>query len=165
MKYIIFSISHITRVVGILAFTVFLLGAAEVTAQCEGSLSVEKNRNSRSADEDGAMFWLELKNTSSRSQTYMLSYETLKEACGNAAYGERGPNVTLNVAIGEGQQRSNGYTVRAGQTARVMVLVTVPEGTPINRWSCIEMKAATEACTNSPLTTTLNVFVPDPSQG
>lgn len=134
---------------------------------CKAELSVEKNRSFKSADEEGTQFTLYLKNTSSKSATYILSTENLSEPCDNLkGRASSGTNVNLNVSI-QGNNTlkgNNDITLRSGETHKFIVNITVPEGTRYNTWSCIEVSAKNKNCANSE-STTLSVFVPDPSEG
>ncbi|MDC7996091.1 Fn3-like domain-containing protein [Altibacter sp. HG106] len=150
-------------------FLFLLIGSSSVYAQnCSSTLTVEKNRDTRSADEDGAHFWVVLTNTSSSTATYTLSTEFATEYCGNDTRRSSRPNVTLDVAFKESAQRAmseNTVTLKANATHRFLVQATAPQGTPYNVWSCIQVKATPQGCRNSSATALLKVFVPDPSEG
>lgn len=134
---------------------------------CRAQLSVEKDRNTRSASEgDDTSFWVVLTNNSSKTETYSISTVNLKTSCDNQYNRTNEPNVPLSVSMTGNDSRSafNGSTsLRPGQSYRFRVDVSVPAGTPFNRWSCIEVQAKTPTCTN-PATTTLKVLVSDPSE-
>jgi len=136
---------------------------------CKAELSVYKNRNFKSADEDGASFALTLKNTSSKAATYILSTTNLLEPCDNkGGRSTTGSNVNLKVSIINSDLRStsgNEITLKGGQEYTFTVNVTVPEGTRYNSWSCIDVQAQSKGCDSSALKTILSVFVPDPSEG
>ncbi|MEI6853887.1 MAG: hypothetical protein WCL06_13660, partial [Bacteroidota bacterium] len=42
--------------------------------------------------------------------------------------------------------------------------VTVPQGTPINRWNHLLLKAATDKCSGYESTLTLYTYVPNPEE-
>lgn len=135
---------------------------------CEADLSVEKDRNYETANEDGASFILNLKNTSSKTETYQLSTTNLLEACDNNSSGRSSgaSNVTLDVSIvsmGSRNRSNDGITLNSGETYSFVVQVSVPKGTAYNSWSCIDVIAASKDCSN-PAKTTLSVFVADPSE-
>ena len=142
---------------------------------CESELTVEKNRNTRSADETGTSFRLVLKNTSSTTQTYYLSANNAATACtNNSKYNQRSAgskNVSLNVSLetknSDHSQRSklNEITLNSGQSYSFDVYVSVPKNTPYNTWSCIQVEAKSKSCGTLSSKTTLNVYVPDPSEG
>ncbi len=152
-----------------LFLVLFFIGSMGGYAQnCSASLSVEKNRNTRSADEDGAHFWVVLKNTSSNTATYTLSTEFSNESCDNGTRRSNGKNVRLDVSFKDDAQRamaSNKITLKPNSTYRFLVQAVAPQGTAYNSWSCIQVKATPDACKNSPSTTLLKVFVPDPTEG
>ncbi|GHC61632.1 hypothetical protein GCM10008083_28540 [Ulvibacter litoralis] len=135
---------------------------------CNVELSVEKNRNTKSADESGAEFWMVLKNTSSSSASYDLSALSLEESCATKNKMTSAANVKLDVNILSQESNSlagKGISLKAGQTYKFKVFVTVPKGTKYGTWSCIEVKAKSSACKQDINGTMLRVFVPDPSEG
>ncbi len=138
---------------------------------CSAELSVEKNRNYKSADEEGASFNLILENTSTRKTTYNISTTNLTTPCGNNNTNIKNSpisNVELNVVLHATDSKGsslNEVTVNAGQTFKFRVKVNVPEGTPYNNWSCIEVEAKSNDCTSNSVSTILSVYVPNPSEG
>ncbi len=164
-----------TLVTACLAINMSLYGASvENYDNCSAELSVEKNRSSKSADEEGAQFVLVLTNTSSVSKTFSLSARQLAQSCkkGNAQYnrGTQSGNAALNIAFQtNGLQRKSSnnaseITLSSGESYKFIVNVTVPEGTPYNVWSCIEVEATASDCKSLSETTTLSVFTVDPSE-
>lgn len=142
--------------------------AVEYYQDCKAELSVYKNRSFESANEDGASFKLTLTNTSSKSATYTLSSTNLLEPCDNkSGRASAQNNVILNVSIQANTLRaipSNEITIKSGQSYSFVVNVTVPDGTRLNSWSCIDVEAQSKNC-SSTVKTTLSVFVPEPSEG
>ena len=135
---------------------------------CEAKLSVKKDRNFETANEDGASFVLILENTSSQTATYQLSTANLLEPCDNNSAGRSSgkSNVSLDVSIessGSSDRSNEGVTLNSGETYSFIVQVNVPKGTAYNNWSCIDVIAASKDC-SSPAKTTLSVFVADPSE-
>lgn len=134
---------------------------------CNANLQVEKDRNSRSASEnDGTSFWLVLTNTSSASRAFDISTVNLETSCDNQYNRTNQPNVELGLSLIASDSRSAlpaEINLAPGQSYRFRVDVSVPAGTPFNRWSCIEVQARTSSCTN-PATTALKVLVSDPSE-
>ena len=149
----------------------------EVFAKCSADLSVEKNRNYKSAYADGVSFKLILTNTSSNTNTYSLSTKKLEGACGKSSNTgktsskSQNSNIDLNVSIqanasskSANRKSNNEITLRSGQSYKFIVKVTAPKGTPYNNWGCIEVDAISKDCGSSSATTILNVYVPDPSE-
>lgn len=135
---------------------------------CKAELSVEKNRNTKSADESGADFWVVLKNTSSSTVTYDLSTYNLEESCATKNKMTTASNVKLDVKILSENSKAlveKGISLKAGQSYRFKVFVTVPIGTKYNTWSCVEVRAIPGSCKQNIISTMLKVFVPDPSKG
>ncbi len=136
---------------------------------CSATLSVEKDRNAKSAYHDnGATFSMVLTNTSSRKATYNISTENLSESCANDTYKTAAPNVSLNVEI-KGNVSSNAanstLTLAAGETRKFTIYVTVPARTPSKSWSCIKVSAKASECNQPSSSTVLRVYVPEPSEG
>lgn len=133
---------------------------------CDAELSVEKNRSVDSAGENGAKFFLILKNNSFNKTTYVLSAKNLQEACGNKNMKSSGVNVKLNVSfeLDNSGLPQNEITLNNGESNKFIVNVTVPEGTAYENWGCIEIEAKPEGCNSSNAKTILSVYVPDPSQ-
>ena len=136
---------------------------------CSATLSVEKDRNAKSAYQDnGATFNMVLTNTSSRKDTYNILTENLSESCASDTYKTSAPNVPLNVEI-KGHVSSNAasssITLAAGETRKFTIYVTVPARTASKSWSCIKVSAKGVDCNQSLSSTILRVYVPEPSEG
>ena len=164
-----------TLITACLAVTLY---ASEKNASdCSAQLIVEKNRSSKSADEDGAQFILVLTNTSSDTRTFNLSSKNLSEPCNNKAQqynrGTGSKNSVLDVSFQSmGLSRNSmantsnsNIKLNSGESYKFVVNVTVPKGTPYNTWSCIEVEVTSTDCESLSETKTLSVFVVDPSEG
>lgn len=138
---------------------------------CRSELSVEKNRSFKSADEEGATFSLVLENKSSTSVSYQLSAKNLSTSCKNKAAeanGSKNSNVSLEVSFQTNDTymtESNTVIIGSGESLKFKVYVKVPNGTPFNRWGCVEVEAASQECGSDSLKTILSVYVPNPSEG
>ncbi|WCO03061.1 hypothetical protein [Psychroserpens ponticola] len=144
---------------------------------CSAQLIVEKNRNSKSADEDGAQFILVLTNTSQETKTFNLSAKNLSEPCNNnnSQYnrGTSSESAPLDVSFqNNGINRNNAntaskfnITLNSGESYKFIVNAEAPKGTPLNTWSCIEVEAKSTDCKSISETQTLSVYVADPSEG
>lgn len=152
----------------VILFT-FLIGFGNIlvfSQNCKATLKVEYDRNAGSATENGADFWMLLKNTSSTSLTFNLSTINLKEPCNTKGIPTGGANVNLNVEIqteSGGKFSKDQVSVSSGKTLKFKVRVTVPNGTRFNSWSCVEVQAKSNNC--DVLSSMLKVYVPDPSEG
>ncbi|WP_033958677.1 hypothetical protein [Psychroserpens jangbogonensis] len=144
---------------------------------CSAQLIVEKDRSSKSADEDGTQFVLILTNTSNDSKTFNLSTKNLSEPCNrNTSQYNRGTgsnNATLDVSIENNSLNRNSsntasqseITLNSGESYKFIVNVKVPKGTTYDTWSCIEVEAKTSDCKSLSETKTLSVYIADPSKG
>lgn len=141
---------------------------------CKAELSVEKNRNFKSAFKGNLTFPIILINTSSKTTTYSLSTKKLKVACGNISNKRFSKNNTafnVSLQINESYNANknsskNEITLNGGQTYKFNVTINIPEGTPYNHYSCVEVIANSKDCEDSDsVKTVLSVYVPNPSDG
>jgi hypothetical protein len=135
---------------------------------CSSELRVEKDRNFKSADEDGTSYKLILKNLSSASQTYALSTNYLSKPCSNtrsdSGQNANQYNVELNVSMAFNRGNDQ-ITLQPGQSEQFTINISVPEGTPYNSWSCINVEAKSDKCDSGSSSTILSVYIPNPSEG
>ena len=141
-------------------FTISFIGTSVFAQNCNAELVVEKNRNTRSANEDGAAFSLVLTNNSSITTTYNITTINLEKSCANKNRRTSLSNVNLNIVIQGNTQISLG----AGQSYNFKIQVSVPTGTPYYRWSCIEVQAKSDVCNSISAKTLLKIYVPDPTE-
>lgn len=137
-----------------------------VSNNCDAELIVEKSRNTKSADEDGALFPLILTNNSSKKVAFTLSYIQLKEKCDNETLKSKRENSILDVSFISSNNKnklSNDIILNAGQSFKLNALVTAPKNTPYYTWGCIEIQANSNDC-NKSTSTILKVYVPNPSE-
>lgn len=165
------STSFFTSKKGLLIGALFLLFhiSFSFSQNCSGTLAVEKNRNVKSVYKNGATYTMVLTNNSSQSTVYDLSSTILKKSCATENRKTSVPNVALNVAFRSNSTTSyltgNSITLKGGETKSFQVFLTIPERTPYNSWSCIEINAKAKGCTGPAASTILRVFVPEPSEG
>ncbi len=150
-----------------MVFIVSMFCMQSIAQNCNSELSVYQNRDARSASEnDSTRFQLELTNNTSASQTYTIKAVNYNGSCtvGNNKSLRSNSNINLNVSfIQQGSRSSsNSITVPARSTVNFLASVTVPSGTPKKEWSCIEVQANSNACTQGAVSTILKVFVSDP---
>lgn len=143
---------------------------------CSAQLIIEKDRSSKSADEEGAQFILVLTNTSRDSKSYTLSSKHLSTPCNSNTQYNRGTgakNVELDVSFqtnglnrnASNNLNANNIVLNSGESYRFIVNVNVPKGTKFNTWSCIEVEVKSKDCDFALDSKTLSVFVADPSEG
>lgn len=150
-------------------FVVFLNAPFALSQNCGAILTVEKDRNVKSAyEDDAASFNMLLKNTSARTVTYLISTKNLKESCANDIHKTSAANVSLNVMVKNNQNAGpavSSLTLAPGETRKFNISVAVPANTAKNRWSCIEVFAKGEGCSQPADSTVLRVYVPENSNG
>ena len=163
------KISFFSKIVICNFLFAFLFISGMYAQSCNAELVVEKNRNVRSAgNADGTTFSVVLTNKGKTASTYTLSTENLEKSC--AVEGESSrtslSNVNLDVSINNSESRSSRgdkVFLKPGESYKFKVRVDVPKGTPFKRWSCIQVKANSNTCKSSEVSTVLKVFVRDPS--
>jgi len=159
-----------------------ITNALDIPQECRAELNVNKNRNFESADYiDGTSFTLVLKNTSTQATTYTILTNNLLQRCSNGinknisnnSNRSASSNVNLNVSIQTHNLNNSNISkkspypeimIAGGQEYRFKVNISVPEETPFNTWSCIEVKAISNNCNSNAVKTVLSVFVTDPSE-
>tara|TARA_R100001132_G_C3269043_1_gene91342 strand:- start:79 stop:543 length:465 start_codon:yes stop_codon:yes gene_type:complete len=152
-----------------LIFFTLLLSSGNVLSQnCKAELKVEKDRNFKSADKDGAVFYLVLTNSSSQKDSFIITKSNLITPCNNSTYNTPKSNTELNSTIlGSNSKAITGdhvVSLSPGQTYKFQVKVEAPSKKDYNHWSCIEIKASSQNCRNVVSATTLSVYSSDPSE-
>jgi hypothetical protein len=146
----------------------FLSNFSTAYAQsCNSELSVINNRDARSASEnDPTQFQMEILNNSSSSQSYHISVANFEGIF--KIKGEKPPrlnsNSDLNVLIYQNNSQNPMIIVPARSTANFQVSVSVPIGTPVERWGGLEVKAINDACPDGSVSALLKLFVADPNE-
>ena len=135
---------------------------------CNSELIVSKNRDARSASEnDPTQFQLELTNNSSKAQSY--SIETSRYEGSFKVRGISPSTLTssakLDISILQDRGVANSrITVPARSTVHFQAQVSVPAGTPINKWGGIKVNAISDACEEGKVSTLLKLFVADSTE-
>lgn len=157
-----------SQLLSVIILFIILFTINGFSQNCNANLSVEKNRNVRSADESGTSFSLELKNTSSSRLTYTISTVYLKKSCDPKKNNSKESNVELALSIVDNNFElfsNNEVTLDVGQTFYFKVKVNVPEDTPYYKWSCVEVQVKSDKCNSISDTQLLKIYVPNPSEG
>lgn len=134
---------------------------------CNSELSVINNRDARSASEnDPTQFQMEILNNSSSSQSYdirVANFEGIFKIKGEEPLRLNSIH-DLNVLIYQNNSQNSMIIVPARSTANFQVSVSVPIGTPVNRWGGLEVKVISDACPDGAISTLLKLFVADPNE-
>ncbi|WP_298555763.1 hypothetical protein [uncultured Algibacter sp.] len=134
-------------------------------------LSVEKNRNFKSIDEDGANFILKLKNTSGSRKSFIIRATLDSSPCSNEynsnLSSKENSNLYMLLEVDNSQSMSNTEssiqtTLDAEQTKQFTLTATAPNGTEFNTWGCIKVEAISNKTISDEII--LSVFIPDPSE-
>jgi len=135
---------------------------------CNSELVVSKNRDARSASEnDSTQYQLELTNNSSKAQSY--SIETSRFDGTFKVKGISPATLTsstkLDVTVLQNRSVANSrVSVPARSTVVFQVQVSVPSGTPFNKWGGVKVNAISDACEEGKISTLLKLFVADPTE-
>ncbi|GAL67424.1 hypothetical protein [Jejuia pallidilutea] len=147
-------------------------GFSQNNTGCNAELTVEKNRNIKSAGENSTFFTLILKNTTSTNKTYNVSVDKTKQPCkksDNLTSKGTAVNPDLDVSIQlpdnlTSKTSDTTISINGGDTQKFYVKVDVPAGTPYFTWSCLKVTAKSENCGSGGAETILSVYIPDPSE-
>jgi len=146
----------------------FLSNFSNAYAQsCNTELSVINNRDSRSASEnDPTQFQLEILNSSFSSQSYhieVMDFDGTFKIRGEEPTRLNSINI-LDISIYQNNSQNTTINVPAGSTTIFQVSVSVPVGTPVNRWGGLEVKAINDNCPDGTISVLLKLFVADHSE-
>ncbi|OXA77900.1 hypothetical protein SAMN05444397_1143 [Flavobacterium aquidurense] len=132
---------------------------------CSSTLEVEKNRNYNNAGNDGAYFTMVLTNDGNSLDVYNLSALNINGNCSNNDQSSTSGNVNLiSGFLDNSSVPINTITVPAHQTATFLLHLTVPQGTPYNKWNCMQVNATSTNCTNHTVSTVVHTIVNNPSE-
>ncbi len=132
---------------------------------CNAELAVEKNRNSKSVSEKGAIYKMVLTNNSSRAESFSIKTTHLKTSCANKHFKQSVPNANLDLVVLATDRLSevpSKIALEPGQSYKFSIKVSSNKTTPINSWGCIEVNAIADSCKASAASTVLKSYVPDP---
>lgn len=163
--------SHLTRLSRLcllVALATLLFNFGAQAQNCSATLSAENQKNIGTANENGASFTLNLTNKSSASTSYTFTATFLDTSCATPNKSNLGRNVELDVKFfdrSNNQSRAaiQGKALSAGQSGSFVVDLQVPDGTAVNRWSCVEINAIDMNCGTVAAKQLLRVFVADNS--
>jgi uncharacterized membrane protein len=133
------------------------------SGSCNANLIVENNGNIRSTPLDGTYYSLILTNKGSSTDTYVLSAQNINASCANTDGSSNASNVSINVDFIDSEKSSiSEITVNAGQSVNFYIHISVPAGTPVDKWSCNQITASSKNCTNFSVNTVLHTYVINP---
>lgn len=162
---------RITTIGKLIMFTLLFTfsGVTSVYAQsCNSELKVSKDRDARSASlNDPTQFQMELTNNSSQTQSYSIEtsrYDGTFRVKG-VSPSALSSSAKLDVSIFQSSSVANSrISVPARSTVVFQVQVSVPDGTPVNKWGGITVNAVSDACDEGKLSTLLKLFVADSTE-
>lgn len=143
------------------------LNSWSVTGQttCKAEFEVVKGRNVRSSPLDGTYYTLSLYNKGLTDTAFMLIAENYNSNCSNSDGTNSSTNVIINTQFMDmNKNQINKIDVRKGETVNFLAHVTIPQGTSINKWSCTQLTAKSNTCTNYKVSTVLHTLVINSSE-
>jgi hypothetical protein len=147
-----------------LFFFFTILGTTQSGAQvCNSELTIVNNRDSRSvSSNDPTVFQVEIKNNSSKAQSYVFSSTISDQKCDGPSSGKRSAaTVDMNVLVRNNNQRSNSVSVAPGAKTTLQVEVSVGSNIQFNKWYCVELMAVSDLCSSKAISKNLKVYVSD----
>lgn len=134
------------------------------SGSCKATLVVENNGNNRSTPPNGTYYSMILTNNSSSSDTYILDTKNINASCTNTDGSSTAKNVIINTDFIDSEKNAiSQITVSAGQSVNFYIHVTLPMGTPVEKWSCNQITATSKNCTNYSISTVLHTYVINPA--
>jgi hypothetical protein len=159
-KSLLLSIKRVSFI--LVFFTSIVFGQSN---NCKANLIVEDNGYIRSTPLEGTYYSMIITNTGNSSDTYSLSSSNINSSCTNNDGTSTASNVVVNTDfIDPNRNPITEITVNSGESVNFYVHITVPIGTPINKWSCTQIIAESKTCTNYKVDSVLHTFVINPSK-
>jgi hypothetical protein len=143
---------------------VFILYPLSSSAQkCSFSL-IAKN-NIESVNNEGRIYFMELQNNSDEIMVINLSVSN-KNSEKNPDQTTSMNNVSLNAKFltEDGQEIKNTLKIGPKDLLKFQVKVTVPAGTPTERWNNLNIKATSDNCDGYSTSLVLYTFIPNPEE-
>lgn len=127
---------------------------------CNATLSVNNNRNTRSTPSSGTYYSLFLTNNSTTENHFKLSSKNGNLNCQNPDNSLTKNNVELKIDfLDESLKPIHEIAIEGGRKVTFFVHVSVPSNTPSNTWSCTEIIASATNCNNYEIKTLLKTLV------
>lgn len=143
----------------LLTFFLLVNSVSSFSQNCNANLEVSKNRNTRSASNTGTYYKMIITNNGP-NDVYTLSSINANTICSNSDGSNTSTNVVLNISFEDLNFNTiNSVSLKSGETVTFLVHVLVPTGTPINKWSCSQISANSNLCSNYKINTTLHTLV------
>lgn len=141
-------------------FCIFLIHSFSFAqGNCQATLEVSKNRNSRSSTTNGTYFKLTLTNVSVIADTYDLTYINNSNTCSSGTENQIG-NVNLNIQFENLNFNSlSKIVLQPNESIEFYAHIIIPLGTPINKWCCSEIIATSNNCSSYQIITDIHTYV------
>jgi hypothetical protein len=142
---------------------IFLLPDNSSAQSC--SLTLSAKNNIESVNDEGRVYFITLQNNGNEAISVDLSVLNRNSEM-NPDQTPTTFNVSLSAEIlnSAGKAINGKINVAPKELQEFQVKVTVPQGTPINRWNHLLLKAAADKCSGYESTLILYTYVPNPEE-
>ena len=147
-------------------FTLFIVCLGFVLSSYGQNLemSVVQNRNTRSISEDGAIFTLEIANTSNSAQSFEIVVEQVAESCDSKKMANYSSKLNLKTEFitTERQKQGSRLTIGPRSTHIFYLKVSSPDEKRTDVWSCLNVALKSSSFKNlkkTPASTSLRWLV------
>ena len=148
----------------LISFMLILLLPKQSSAQ-DCSLTLSAKNNIESVNEEGRVYFITLQNNGNEALAVDLSVlNRNSEMNPDQTPSTFNVSLTSEILNSTGKAISGKINVAPKEIMEFQVKVTVPQGTPINRWNHLLLKAATDKCSGYESTLTLYTYVPNPEE-
>lgn len=128
--------------------------------QCNATLIVEKDRNVRSAPQNGTYYSMILTNNATVTNTFSLNSSIINNSCQNPDNSSSSQNVIVTSNFLDKNLNSiSEITISPGQKIKFFVHITVPIGTSTSKWCCTKISATSNICPTYEVNTVLQTLV------
>lgn len=138
-----------------------ILNSANTLAQtCNAKLDVLKGRKTRSTSNSGTYYKMIITNNGVNNDIYTLSSLNINNNCSNSDNSSTATNVVLNISfVDNNLSPISTIAINSGETLSFLAHVTVPTGTPFDKWCCTQITATSSMCPSYKTNTTLHTLV------
>ncbi|MFD1294660.1 hypothetical protein ACFQ5N_12515 [Lutibacter holmesii] len=164
MRIKIISASFRTNVMFLMFF---VFGSVTVFGQsnnCNAEISAIKNRDNKKVVTT-VHYKMVITNKGNLADVFTLSSENINSTCANIDGSSTINNVILNYSFLDVDKNPiTKVELKSGESYNFLVLAEVPVGTPLEKWSCIEVSASSKLCADFKVSTVLQTYVFKPSE-
>jgi len=144
----------------LLTLFLILITSFSYSQTCNANLEVIKNRNIRSTTSEGTYYKMSITNNSLSLDEYSLNSLNINNICTNNDGSSSATNVGLITSFEDNNFNTiTKITIQPGETFSFLAHITVPPGTPIDKWCCTQVTAISNICKGYKVNITLHTLV------